>query len=106
MAPGSLSLTSELHGLRGVEPSVLGLGSNLDDLLPAGGHTAAEDEEQAGTAGDEADIDEAPVTVGPTAQQPPGEEVLHPGGLTETLPGGLVTLAVAPAGVLTHRRLD
>merc|ERR550532_1283394 len=102
----SLHLVSKLHGIRGVESPVLGLGSDLDDLLLAGGHTAADDEQEAGGAGHETNIDEAPVTVrSPSCHQSPGEEVLHPGWLTETLPGGLVTLAVATTGVLTDHGL-
>ena len=64
----SVQLTSQLHSIGGVESPVLSFRFDLDNLLLAGGHAAADHEEDAGRAGDQSNIDETPVTVTLSAQ--------------------------------------
>ena len=97
---------THLDVVRRAEPRVLPLGPHLDHLPLAGGEATADQHQEDGGPYREADINQAPLTVGLARPQIPLQPVLHPGRLTRALPRGLVTRAVSAARVLTHPRVQ
>ena len=104
----SLALYTLIHldVFRRTEPRILPLGPHLDHLPPAGGEAAADQHQEDAGPGREADIHQAPLTVGLARPQPPLQPALHPGWLARALPCGLVTRAVSATRVLTHPRVQ